>query len=98
MSRTLLFRPQVATDLAEAIEWYRNSRFGLKTDFLHDFQATLAAIERNPLQYQIVERETRRALLRRFPYGVMYVFSHHELLIVGCLHTRRNPARWRERL
>jgi len=58
----------------------------------------LAAIESNPLQYQIIEGETRRAMLHRFPYGVMYVVSDHELLIVACLHARRNPARWRERL
>jgi len=70
----------------------------LEAEFLHDIQETLATIERNPLQYQIVERKTRRAMLRRFPYGVMYVLSDHELLIVGCLHARRNPAHWRARL
>jgi hypothetical protein len=53
-------------------------------------------IERNPFQYQIIEREIRRASLRRFPYGVLYIVSGEELLIVGCLHGRRNPA-WRKR-
>jgi len=98
MTRRVLFRPQVVPDLAEAADWYRNSRSGLETEFLRDFQETWSTVERNPLQYQIVEREMRRAMLRRFPYSVMYVLSDDALLIVGCLHARRNPARWRERL
>ena len=98
MTRRLLFRPQVATDIAEAIEWYATRRPGLEVEFRGDFQTTLAAIERNPLQYQVVERGIRRASLRRFPYGIMYVVSDQELLIVACLHGRRNPAQWRGRL
>lgn len=95
MSRKLLFRLQVTTDIAEAVEWYAFHRPGLEVAFLDDFQA---AIERDPLQYQIVERGMRRGLLRRFPYGVIYVVSDQELLIVGCLHGRRSPANWRRRL
>jgi hypothetical protein len=59
MSRTFLFRPQVASDLAGAVNWYRNNRPGLDAEFLRDFEATLAAIDRNPLQYQIVRQQTR---------------------------------------
>jgi plasmid stabilization system protein ParE len=98
MSRKLLFRPQVAADIAETVAWYAFHRPGLETDFVEDFHPALATIERNPFQYQIVEREIRRATLRRFPYGVMYVVSDQELLIVACLHGRRNPANWRRRL
>lgn len=98
MSRALLFRPQVATDLSEAVSWYRENRPGLDAKFLRDFEATLAAIERNPLQYQIVDRQMRRAMLRGFPYAVMYVASEQDILIVGCRHVRRNPAEWKKRL
>jgi hypothetical protein len=91
MSPRLSFRPQVADDLAEAIDWYAGQRPGLEVAFRQDFEETL--IERNPFQYQIIEREIRRASLRRFPYGVLYIVSGEELLIVGCLHGRRNPAR-----
>jgi hypothetical protein len=60
--------------------------------------ATLAAIERNPLQYQIVERNMRRVMLHGFPYAVMYSASEREILIIGCRHARRNPAEWKRRL
>jgi hypothetical protein len=98
MSRALVFRREVAGDLAAAIIWYRNNRPGLDADFQREFEAKLAEIERNPLQYQVVERGMRRAMLRGFPYAVMYTASDQEILVIGCRHVRRNPAEWRKRL
>jgi plasmid stabilization system protein ParE len=98
MSRTLRFHSAVAGDVAAAIIWYRNNRPGLDADFQREFDALLAAIERNPLQYQLVELGLRRAMLHGFPYAVMYTISEEEILIVGCRHARRNPAEWRRRL
>ena len=98
MSRTLVFRRDVAGDLAAAIIWYRNNRPGLDVDFQREFDATLAAIESNPLQYQVVERGMRRVMLHGFPYAVMYTVTDQQILILGCRHLRRNPAEWRKRL
>jgi len=98
MSRTLVFRREVAGDVVAAIIWYRNNRRGLDVDFRRGFEATLAAIERNPLQYQIVERGMRRVMLHGFPYAVMYTISEQQILVVGCRHARRNSAEWKRRL
>jgi hypothetical protein len=48
--------------------------------------------------YPTVYRRARRIKLRRFPYNVFYVESDDELLIVACMHGRRDPRRWRRRL
>jgi len=85
------------TELADAAAWYEEQGPGLGADFFDAFDAALAAIRRNPFQYQIVEEEIRRAPLRRFPYSVMYAVSDDELLILSCFHGHRDPARWRER-
>ena len=98
MNRTLRFHSAVAGDVAAAIIWYRNNRPGLDADFEREFNTTVAAIEHNPLQYQVVDRGLRRAMLHGFPYAVMYTVSEEQVLIVGCRHTRRNPAEWRRRL
>jgi toxin ParE1/3/4 len=98
MSRTLVFRREVAGDLAAAIIWYRKNRPGLDSAFRSAFEVALAAIERNPLQYQVVERNMRRVMLHGFPYAVMYTVSEQQILIIGCRHTRRNPAEWKKRL
>jgi toxin ParE1/3/4 len=47
----------------------------LAAEFLRALDATIAAVERNPDQFPQVHGEKRRALLRRFPYGVIFSVS-----------------------
>ena len=44
-----------------------------------------------------VQRNTRRALLRRFPYGIYCRIYPDTIVIVACMHGRRDPKRWRAR-
>jgi len=41
-----------------------------------------------------VHGEVRRALVRRFPYGVFYVVEGQALLVLAVAHVRRQPAYW----
>jgi len=55
------------------------------------------AVARHPLRYPVVRRNTRRALLRRFPYAVFFRTYDEIVVIVACMHGRRNPRRWQVR-
>jgi plasmid stabilization system protein ParE len=45
---------------------------------------------------QVLEDDIRRAPLRRFPYGILYVVTDDELLILNCFHGHRDPRDWQE--
>jgi len=55
------------------------------------------AVARHPPRYPVVRRNTRRALLRRFPYAVFFRTYDEIVVIVACMHGRRNPRRWQVR-
>jgi len=97
MSSTVRFRPEAMAELFEAVDWYESRALGLGTEFLRSLDASLAAIQRHPLAYPIVFGRLRRAVLRRFPYSVIYDLSGDEILIVACIHGRRDPKRWQDR-
>lgn len=97
MSRRLVLRPEAENDIAEAARWYEEQRSGLSLEFRSALDQTLFAIESNPDLYTQVYRDVRRALLRRFPYGVFYVRRAEEVIVAAILHTSRNPRRWRAR-
>jgi plasmid stabilization system protein ParE len=97
MNRTVILRPEAEAELTEAIDWYESRGKGLGADFMRAVDAAMAAIERNPEQHQIVRGQVRRAVLRRFPYGLIYVASEHEITVLACFHGRRDPRRWFER-
>jgi hypothetical protein len=51
-----------------------------------------------PERFPVVHLQCRRALLRRFPYAVYFVPSVDLISVVGCMHARRDPRRWEERV
>jgi toxin ParE1/3/4 len=93
----VLIRPAAAADLQDAFDWHERQRSGLGAAFREAVRNKLGDIAANPMQYQVVHRDTRRALLRRFPYGLYYRVYPGIVVVVACMHGRRNPRRWKMR-
>jgi plasmid stabilization system protein ParE len=98
MTRKFVVRPQAEAEVTDAVTWYEQKSQTLAARFARELRSALARIVNNPLQYQIVEDEMRRAPVAGFPYGLLYVTLDDEVLILSCFHGRRDPARWHERL
>ena len=97
MTKRVRFRPEAVSELGEAVDWYEARSPGLGGEFLRSLDAALASVERDPFSHAIVHATARRVLLRRFPYSLIYEISHDEILIVACIHGRRDPQRWQRR-
>ena len=93
----LTFRLAAAADVEEAYRWYEARRAGLGREFLESVQGALDLVMGNPRAYPVVHRETRRVLLKRFPYGLFYRFIEDQVIFVACFHAKRHPRRWRAR-
>jgi plasmid stabilization system protein ParE len=93
----LLVRPDAATDIEQAHVWYESQRSGLGDEFLDAVLAVFGMLEDSPQRYRVVYRDTRRANLRRFPYGVFYRIIDDEVVVIACFHASRDPRRWRAR-
>ena len=57
----------------------------------------LERIGRTPEMYTMDYQEVRRALTRRFPYAVYYRMAGNKVVVLGILHTRRDPHEWQSR-
>jgi len=97
MSQRIVVRPEAESDIAAAAQWYEERRPGLSLEFRSALDRTLLSIENNPELYARVYRSLRRALLRRFPYGVFYLQRAEDIVVVAVLHTSRDPRLWRAR-
>jgi plasmid stabilization system protein ParE len=97
MPLRVLLEPEARADLAEAFDWYENQRLGLGSEFLAEVARVLESIERNPQEYGIIQGQTRRALVRRFPYAVFYIIDPDLVAVTAVMHGRRDPRRWQER-
>jgi plasmid stabilization system protein ParE len=92
-----VFRAAAAADVEEAYRWYQGQREDLGNQFLEVVQDALETILRHPEAAPIIHRDTRRLLLRRFPYGVHYRVIDGGVVVVACFHAKRSPRIWRGR-
>lgn len=95
--KQVIVRNEARRDVLEAHRWYRERSPRLGNRFRDALDATIERIRQNPLGYQVLFRELRRALLRRFPYAVFFRCQDDVVVVVAVLHTRRDPAVWQSR-
>lgn len=91
MNRALL-RPEAKANLAEASKWYEQRTPGLGAQFLDAVDAALDKVEGNPLRHPRVYKDVRRAPVRRFPYGIFYIYDNQVISVLRVLHQARDPA------
>lgn len=97
MTPRLVFRPEAEAELLDARDWYEAQRVGLGAVFAAAVETTVTAILESPLAYPRVKGDTRRALVRQFPYAVYFRPTDDEIIVLAVMHGRRNPRHWRSR-
>jgi len=97
MKLTVQLREEADGDLAAAAFWYEQQRTGLGHEFLDEALSAFRLIARQPLIYPIVHRDTRRALMHRFPFGIFFRVESTCIVVMAVIHGSRHPNRWRDR-
>ena len=82
-------------EIQRATDFYNHESPGLGYEFLDEFLKTVNRIQQNPEAWQPLSRRTRRAMTKRFPYGVIYQIRKTEILIVAVMHLHRHPDAWK---
>nr|VFJ48015.1 MAG: Plasmid stabilization system protein ParE [Candidatus Kentron sp. DK] len=91
-------RPEAEADTEEAARWYEQQCGGLGDGFLDEISRILGVISDNPDRYPVVHGDTRRALVRRFPFGIYYRVEEEAIVVVAVMHGSRHPKRWQRRI
>ena len=94
---TVHLRPEAEADVADAARWYEEQRPGLGAEFLDEVLRTFSSISEHPDLCPRVYGEIRRALTRRFPFGVFYLCDESEQVVLAVMHGSRDPSRWKGR-
>ena len=98
MTAEVRLRPEAEQDLVEAALWYEANEPGLGGQFLDQVQATLATIAEQPAAYTVLHNSVRRALVKRFPFGVFYKADIEGVVVIAILHGSRHPRSWTQRI
>lgn len=94
----VIFTPRARAELIDAHDWYENEAPGLGRRFRAAVEVVIEYMSANPRQFPVIHKNVRRALLRRFPYALMFVIeADRTLTVIACFHGSRDPAHWKKR-
>jgi plasmid stabilization system protein ParE len=93
----VVWLPGAHSELREAVAHYDSIRPELAERFVAEVEQTITRIADGPLHYALVDKEKRRAGVRKLPYGLFFLVEETRVVIIACFHGRRHPKHWQSR-
>lgn len=94
----ILFLDIARCEMDDAFCYYQQQMNGLGDDYIKEIMATINRIKLNPYAWSIFSENTRRCLVNRFPFAIIYQIEEKRILIVAIAHLHRNPEYWKNRI
>ena len=98
MNRKVRLTEEADRHLAAAALWYERQHAGLGHEFLAEALTAFDRLTDHPLKYPVVHRDTRRSLMKRFPFGIYFRVEPPCIVVVAVIHASRHPRHWRNRI
>ena len=92
------FHPAATAELDAAVGYYEQCVPGLGIDLQKAVEAAAQKIQAAPLRWMPYSKRTRRFLIRRFSYLVIFLELADKILIVAVAHGKRRPGYWHDRI
>ena len=96
-SASVRIHPAALEEAEAASEWYRQRSVRAAEMFLDELDRAIERIGDHPGQFPEYAFGTRRIVLQRFPYLVVFRETAAGVEIIAVAHGRRRPGYWRDR-
>ena len=90
--------PSALAELNSAVSWYLERNETAAVKFVEEVDRAIDLIDASPRRWPEGERGTRKFVLQRFPYAVIYRQKQSAVQIIAIAHGHRRPAYWKDRL
>lgn len=92
------FHPAAKFELTQAIDFYQTKEINLGAEFLDEVFGAIARIVEYPQAFPNFSPNTRKCLINRFPFAIIYQIRKKEIFIIAITHLSRKPGYWKERI
>jgi plasmid stabilization system protein ParE len=91
------FHPEARAELDAAVDYYNGCQSELGLDFAKEVYTAIQNVLAYPEAWTPLSKNTRRCLVHRFPYGVIYQRAGETIRVVAIMHLNRTPGYWKDR-
>ncbi|HEY0555348.1 MAG TPA: type II toxin-antitoxin system RelE/ParE family toxin [Thermoanaerobaculia bacterium] len=90
--------PEALREIDDAFEWYFERSLQAAEGLVAGVTSALGLIASAPGIWPHFEAGTRRYVLRKFPYSIIYREIEGGIEVIAVAHQKRRPRYWRGRL
>lgn len=87
----LIVTEAAVIQLEDACLFYESRKTGLGNELEKEIIELLRHIEANPFLFSIKFATMREAVVKRFPFIIVYEILDKDILVVSVFHTKQNP-------
>ena len=92
------YHPLAFEELIDSAEYYEAQVERLGESFLDEVEQAVVDVSESPERWPYFLLNSRRRLLDRFPYSIVYLIETERIYILAVMHQRRRPGYWRKRV
>jgi len=85
-------------EIEAADEWYLARSPDASQEFLADVDTAVEEILQAPHRWAKHLYGTRRLVMQRFPFSIVYLDDPDVITIIAVAHSKRKPGHWKDRL
>lgn len=97
IERTVELHPRAIADARAARRWYASRWEAAETALVAELDAAISRISESPLRWPVYLHGTRRYLLKRFPFAIVFRVTDQTITVLAVAHARRRPGYWLNR-
>ncbi len=97
LARRVEFLEEALEEAEQATRWYAERSPAAAAAFSDELEKAGAAILAGPLTWPRALHGTRRYLLWRFPFSVIFRIEPGRIVIIAIAHSSRKPGYWAKR-
>jgi plasmid stabilization system protein ParE len=93
----IIFHPEAQEEYDRALAWYQARSIRAAARFEAEVERILGLVQLNPESFPAYDDEHRFAVLRRFPYTLVYLVHADRILVVAVVQAGKRPGYWQGR-
>jgi toxin ParE1/3/4 len=97
-ARRLDIHPAALAELKSAVVWYQSQNQTAAINFVAELDRAVELVIASPVRWPTGDHNTRKFVLRRYPFAVIYREREGVVQVLAVAHGRRRPGYWIERL
>ena len=97
-AKPLQIHPAALAELKSAVAWYRERSHIAALNFVAELDRAVDLVIASPDRWPSGEHGTRKFVLQRYPFAVIYREKEIAVQVLAIAHGRRRPGYWNERL